>query len=297
MSGKASRGMVWARIFIVLILVSLMAWCTTNNRRMAQSAPLRMELQSIFLEQGLIDNSNERSNLADVARKAGTARMNRLLYDVAGSASLDSLKWIVANGAEPKDIGIMRDMTLLQSVAMRAQGDRIEYFLGLGLNPAERSRDGKTLMHIAAQGGMDNKVLALLVAKGLNMNEPDNVGRVPIHYASVKAISVLAGAGADIDAKDALGMTPLHYAAKEGKNDIVAELLRNSASVYLTDKKGRTALHFSAMTAQSNNLVDTLLAAGAPVTVRDEDGNTPKDLAIEARDNYRYRNVSVIDRL
>jgi hypothetical protein len=71
-----------------------------------------MELQSIFLEQGLIDNNNERSNLADVARKAGTARMNRLLYDVAGSASLDSLKWIVANGAEPKDIGIMRDMTL-----------------------------------------------------------------------------------------------------------------------------------------------------------------------------------------
>jgi hypothetical protein len=41
------------------------------------------------------DNNNERSNLADVARKAGTARMNRLLYDVAGSASLDSLKWIV----------------------------------------------------------------------------------------------------------------------------------------------------------------------------------------------------------
>lgn len=90
MSGKTSRGMTWARIVIVLILVSLMAWCTTNNRRMAQSAPLRMELQSIFLEQGLIDNNNERSNLADVAKKAGTARMNRLLYDVAGNASLES---------------------------------------------------------------------------------------------------------------------------------------------------------------------------------------------------------------
>jgi hypothetical protein len=70
------------------------------------------------------DNNNERSNLADVARKAGTARMNRLLYDVAGSASLDSLKWI-KNGAEPKDIGIMRDMTFQSECGRRAR----KYFL------------------------------------------------------------------------------------------------------------------------------------------------------------------------
>jgi ankyrin repeat protein len=295
MSEPKSRAQIWLRAVPLLILVCLVAWCTTNRQSMQQMNPIKTELQSIFMEAGLVDGVNQQNNLTDVAKKMGEPALNNLLYEVASSASLDALKWMVANGADPKNVGALHDLTLLQKVALRPRLDRLEFFLGFGLNPLERSRDGRTIMHLAAQGGLDQKVLALLSSKGLKVSDGDVAGRMPIHYASVKSVAALLGGGADIEAKDSLGLTALLHAAKEGRNDVVSELINNAASVYAFDNNGRTALHYAAMARNSDNLIDTLLAAGAPVTARDNEGQTPKDLALGARENFRQR--SAIDKL
>jgi ankyrin repeat protein len=299
MSEKKSRAQIWIKIVPTLIFVCLLAWCTTNGQRMKQMSPIKTELQSIFLENGLVDSANPQGNLADVAKRMGEPALNNLLYEVASSASLDALKWIVANGADPKNIGTIRDLTLLQKVALRPRLDRMEYFLGFGLNPLERSKDGRTILHLAAQGGLDQPVLALLLSKGLKITDTDIAGRMPIHYSSVKSVSVLVAAGAEVDAKDSQGLTALLLAAKEGRNDVASELLNNAASVYVVDNKGRTALHHAAIGRNADAMIDTLLAAGAPVTARDNEGQTPKDLALAERENSRenshYR--SAIDKL
>ena len=292
---KNTRTRLWLKIVPLLILISLFGWCSSNGRKAAQLGPLKTELRSLFMEQGLVDGNNERTSLADVARALGESGMNELLYEAASSGSLDALKWLVANGADPKNVGAQKDLTLLQRTALRPRADRLAFMLGFGLDPLERSRDGRSVMHVAAQGGLDAAALQLLVSKGLTVRDADSAGRLPMHFASLKSIPVLVAGGAEIDATDDSGMTALHQAAKEGRNDAVTELLRNSASVFAKDKKGRTPLHYAAMSQHGDAVIDTLLAAGAPVTARDNDGLTPKDLGLDSRENARYR--SALDKL
>ena len=285
---KNTRIRLWLKIVPLLILVSLFGWCSSNGRKAAQLGPLKTELVTLFTEQGLVDGSNERASLESVAKVVGEPGMNNLLYEAASSSSVEALKWLVAHGADPKNVGAQKDLTLLQTTALHPRLDRLEFMLGFGLDPLERSRDGRNMLHYAAQRGLDPAVLKLLLAKGLKVNDADHLGRLPMHFASLKSIGVLVAAGAEIDATDDAGMTPLHQAAKEGRNDAVAELLRNSASVFAKDKKGRTPLHHAAMGQRSEAVIDTLLAAGAPVTARDDEGFTPKELGLESRENSRY---------
>jgi serine/threonine-protein phosphatase 6 regulatory ankyrin repeat subunit A/serine/threonine-protein phosphatase 6 regulatory ankyrin repeat subunit B len=285
----------WIKLVPALILIGLLAWCTTNNRARQNSMPAMAELKELFMTNGLVDNANT-VDLAAVAKRAGEPEMNRLLYEAAPTASLDVLKWLVAHGAAPANVGTLQDLPLLLRAAKTPRYERLEYLMSFGLDPLERSRDGSTLMHFAAQGGMDERVLSLLMAKGLKVNDTNNAGMQPMHFASVRAIQVLVAAGADINAKDHDGRTALHQAARDNRNDVVAELIRNNASVLETDKRGRTPLHLAAIANNSDAVIDSLLNAGAMKTVRDNDGNTARDLAIEARETSN-RYVSSIDKL
>ncbi|HEY0844279.1 MAG TPA: ankyrin repeat domain-containing protein [Noviherbaspirillum sp.] len=299
MSDDTKKVRFLVRLVPALILISLVAWCTTNNKARQSNAPMLIEVKELFMTHGLIDSSNSPVDLAAVAKRHGETGMNAMLYEAASGASLETIKWLVEHGADPKNVGAMQDLTLLQKAAKVPRYERLEYLLGFDLDALQRTRDGMTLMHIAAQAGVDQRTLMLLASKGLNVTDTDAFGRQPIHYAAVKSIPVLQAAGADINAKDSDGRTALHYAAKEGKLDVVTELLAQSASVYTQDKRGRTPLHLAAMTTgySTEKVIDTLLAAGAPTTVRDDDGMTPRALAIEARENRSGSYVSVIDKL
>ena len=213
----------------------------------------------------------------------------------ASDASLPALKWLVEHGADPRNVGTLEDVPLLFRAAKRPLFDRLDYLIGTGLDPTERSRAGLTLMHIAAQNGLDERVLQLLRAKGLGLNDAAPDGRRPIHFANVKSITVLAKAGADLNVVDRDGRTALHWAAAEGRQDAVAQLLALNASVFNADAKGRTPLHLAAL-SRSEPTVDALLAAGAPRTPRDNDGLTPRDLAESANKQQQrsrgYRGVA-----
>lgn len=299
MSDDTKKFRFIVRLVPALILISLVAWCTTNNKTRQSNAPVLIEVKELLMTHGLVDNNTSPVDLAAVAKRQGETGMNAMLYEAASDASLDTLKWLVKHGADPKNVGAMQDMTLLQKAAKAPRYERLEYLLGFGLDPQQRTRDGMTLLHIAAQAGMDQRTLVLLTSKGLNVTDTDSFGRQPIHYAAVKSIPVLQAAGADISAKDSDGRTALHFAAKEGKLDVVTELIAQSASVFAQDKRGRTPLHLAAMTSgySTEKVIDALLAAGAPTTVRDDEGMTPRALAIEARENRSGSYVSVIDKL
>ncbi len=265
------------RLIPVLMLVSLLAWCSSSNQTLQENLPVKTELIDLMQQNGLIDSPMEKEPLAKVAKRAGVPAMNRLLYDAAPTASLDALKWIVQNGADPKNVGALQEQTLLQRVAKLPRAERLEYFLSLGLDPLERTPDGKTLLHIAAAGGVEERALSLLTAKGLKLTDTTRGGQQPIHFVNVKSLPVLVAAGAEVDAKDAELRTPLHWAAADGNNELVTALLRLNASVFSVDNKGRTPLHL-AILGRFDNVKQTLIAAGAPQTVRDQDGNTPADL-------------------
>lgn len=296
MNEERSGRLYLLRMVPVLMVVCFVAWCTSSNRARQHNLPVLTELRELFMQEGLVDGGGS-VDLADVAKKTGEAGMNRLLYEAAARSSLDAIKWLVKNGADPRNVGTIKDLALLQNAAKMPKYERIEYFLGFGLDPLERSRDKVTVLDIAAQGGVDQRTLALLISKGLSVKDVDATGRQAIHFASVKSIPVLVAAGADVNATDSEGRTALHYAARTGQNALVAELLKNAASVFAQDSRGRTPLHLAAIGNNSNAVIDTLLAAGAPKTVRDNDGNTPKDIVNERYDISRHENLSAADKL
>ncbi len=73
---------------------------------------------------------------------------------------------------------------------------------------------------------------------------------------------------------DIYGRTELHYAACEGNLAMARTLLAFGAQVDVRDDDGWTPLHFAAQ-SHAVAVAETLLAAGASVDSRDLRGNTP----------------------
>lgn len=286
------------RLIPLLMLVSFVAWCSSSRSPQgAGGAPLTTELLELMAQNGVIDGMVQASELGAVAKRIGPAGMNRLLYASASEASLPALRWMVEHGADPRNIGAIESVPLLHKLAKRPQYERLEFFLKMGLDARQRTSDGQTLMHVAAAGGLDERVLGLLTREGLTLADTTHDGKQPIHFASVKSIPVLAAAGADLGAVDRYGRTALHWAALEGRNDTATELLRMNASVFAADKKGQTPLHLAAMKG-SEAVVNTLLSAGAPRTARDNDGLTPREIAeAQQRSGYRSERDRMVDKL
>jgi Ankyrin repeats (3 copies) len=289
--GEGSLRLSLFRLIPALMLLLFVAWCSTGRQQRSgvEGAPhLQVELAELFAVNGLVDGPVNTGQLATIAERVGPAGMNRLLYAAAAEASLPALRWIVKHGADPRNIGVIEAVPLLHKVAKRPQVERLGLFLGLGLDSSQRDAEGRSVMHVCAEAGMDEAVLALLRGKGLTTADTTVLGRQAIHLASVKSIAALSAGGADLAATDNKGQTALHIAAAAGRQDLVTELLRFGASVFAVDKQGRTPLHWAAL-SKSEATVDALLARNAPRTARDNMGLTPRDLA-ETERQPTYRN-------
>ncbi|MGL4695726.1 ankyrin repeat domain-containing protein [Enterococcus larvae] len=84
--------------------------------------------------------------------------------------------------------------------------------------------------------------------------------------------------GADINARDTYQKTALHHHAVYWKSSIEA-LLKNGASVALTDSQGNTPLHIAAG-ASRTTAVNSLLVYGTPVDVKNKMGQTPLEACL-----------------
>ncbi|XP_035663910.1 diacylglycerol kinase zeta-like [Branchiostoma floridae] len=92
--------------------------------------------------------------------------------------------------------------------------------------------------------------------------------------------------GADLTTSDPQGMTPLHHAVRYGHKDLVEYILKHGPPSLLevSDyEKGQTPLH-KAASYQRRSICCMLVAAGAKVTCRDSNGNTPRLLSLKAND-------------
>jgi ankyrin repeat protein len=130
---------------------------------------------------------------------------------------------------------------------------------------------GQSPMFVAARDGKAD-IIALLLARGVDVNAPVQAGRGPLYHAAsngrVEAVRVLIAKGASVNAIDGYGQTPLLTAATQLANEklnvrepkiwrdrqqrdpqgsaaVVEALLLAGADVYYS--KGRehyNALHF-----------------------------------------------------
>ncbi len=144
-------------------------------------------------------------------------------------------------------------------------------------NPNYIQSDGYTLLHWAAQEGFV-KVAKLLVQYGADVNASDDNQMTPLYNSAgrdFKMVKTLIELGADVNKHQPNGVA-LHNAVSWESTEIVEFLLAHGAKPNIADDEGQTPLFFAA-SAENLEIAKLLIAHGANKTVKDNNGKTPLD--------------------
>lgn len=138
-------------------------------------------------------------------------------------------------------------------------------------------------MIIASSTGNLEAVKRLL-HKGMDLDHRDFTGNTPLiyaaRYARVPLVEFLLRHGADVNAYTHWGTTALIEAVRKGSLPVVRDLLDAGADVDQLDNRHESAL-FDAVKYRRLWAVDMLLYRNARVTIKNDQGYTPLQYAVE----------------
>jgi len=262
---------------------------------------------------------------ADIHRplSTGNALTPAQLGVRAGGPMLDAL--LNSRTVRSKD---SNGLTILHLASKAGRPDSTAKIIAAMAPVNDRDKSGKTPLDYAlAEGGSEGfaETAELLILAGGTSRDPFydyfapaarsnnyNIritdGYAAIHYAAYMGfsgyISFIAGKKADIDLKNNSGATALHEAYKEGRLEIVSQLITLGAKVNEQDAKGNTPLHLAAPAAKHEAALALLLENNADPNLRDEHGETPlhvmialgrpaklTELLLAANADVRVRNI------
>ena len=217
------------------------------------------------------------------------------LMFAAAFGSLDAMKLLIANGADPKAVS-EAGVTALHLAAGDAR--KVRLLLEGGADVNKSSLIGRTPLLVAAGTYGSIETVKLLLEKGADVNAQDVTGLAPVVAAAgvndASVVKLLIEKGADINARATVGsaVTALMGAASNGNADLTRFLLARKADVHVIspDRSGNakngpvafgnvTALHL-AIGKGDVETIRQLLEAGAAVNARDVRGLTPLVLAV-----------------
>lgn len=128
-----------------------------------------------------------------------------------------------------------RDFSLVEANPAIVKGETV----GLGI----------TALHRCAEGGTLELMQRLVLEGGLDINEPDDCGDTPLHYAASKnavaECNWLVEHGADINAANDKGDTPIHQAARTLSITAMTALLEKKADLDAVNNDGQTAIEIT----------------------------------------------------
>lgn len=167
---------------------------------------------------------------------------------------------LLAHGAKLTVSGGPLDLTPLRAAAVMGDADRIALLLAKGADVNLAGANGLTPLHYAVGKDKLAAVKALL-ARGARVNARDKAGRTPLFMALSPAVAIaLLDKGADVNAQLPNGLTAVAVVPSDA---IAAVLLARKANVNLPTREGYTPL-FLVPTARAR----LLLRHGARVDVK-----------------------------
>ena len=174
----------------------------------------------------------------------------------------------------------------------RGETDKARSFFSGRVNVNETDNRGRTPLHYAAEN-KDSVLAAFFIALGASVDAVDNDQRTPLGISAEKldapTAKILAAAGANIHFPMRNSDSPARIAVREN-GDLLSALL-NPVSLSSVDSAGRTILHIAAE-AGNSNAVGTILRAGNSPFGKDRGGKTALDLAFERTDSRNHAAVA-----
>ena len=173
---------------------------------------------------------------------AVTGQTNEALYQYLEEQGADPANEVNHDGA--------RAMLLL--APFLRDWDMVRHFETLGLSLLDKDKNGASGFLYACKGG-NVEFLRRLVAKGMDVDSIDNLGRNGVHYAAmstrrrtngVEAFSFLHELGLSIDHADHEGVTPLMiYVQGKSEPDGLTFLALHTENLNAPDNGGYSAMH------------------------------------------------------
>ena len=181
------------------------------------------------------------------------------------------------------------NMALLYT-AVSGNTEIFQMLLDHGANIFIKNNEQLNILHIASKHGhyeFLNHVLDKRSSIKDYINNPDVRGNTPLHYSAssgdIRIFQMLLDNGANLKLTNSQGTNPLHIAAIIDHKAIVEYLLEEGKiQPNETDNAGNTPLHYAASSGATNS-AKFLLLYGAKISIRNNDGNTPKQIAEQGK--------------
>ncbi|CAM9142361.1 unnamed protein product [Chrysoparadoxa australica] len=138
----------------------------------------------------------------------------------------------------------------------------------------------RTLLHHAVIKADLATVKLLHRTRTADFNARDKLSNTALHFAAsggkLQVVSALLDAGSRVNVANNAGVSPLHLAVLSGSAPVVRLLLERGAWENFRDNTFSTPLHY----AQSPEVIELLVSAGAKLEVANKKGETPMQHAL-----------------
>jgi len=181
------------------------------------------------------------------------------LHAASSKGHHDAVSLLLDHGADV-NITNERGRTPLCAAYDGSHLDVMRLLLERGAAPDVKFDRYELIIHNASSRGQVEMIRLLLQHKA-DVGATDDTDWTPLHWAydHANAAQILLDHGANINAISTSGKTPLFFASKHGYLEVVRLLLARGADVHIRTEDGETAFQV----ATSNNVAQLLLEHGA----------------------------------
>ncbi|MCK5171510.1 MAG: ankyrin repeat domain-containing protein [Bacteroidales bacterium] len=154
------------------------------------------------------------------------------------------------NNSHPKEESKPQISTQsFHDAAYNGEIEKVKTSIESGVQADVIDENGQNALMLAAYNG-HTEIVKILIKKGVDVNNKDNTDRTALIYAStgpfVETVQLLIDNKAEINVYDNVEhFTALMFAASEGQLEVVKVLMANGADASLKDIDGDTAENFA----------------------------------------------------
>ena len=227
---------------------------------------------------------------AERAKKENRKKLGEALYGASLGGKAPEVRTLLASGADPRyrvEEGQNKGYFPLFAASGNGHVDVIEALVAAGADPNQvGGKFSFSSLYIAAQNNQP-RAIAALVRAGADVNLANSEGRTPLCCAAFtghrEALVALLVARAAVNVANNKGASPLYCAAQQGHVDILKLLIKAKGDVNQCEKEGGSSPLMIASMKGLVEAVELLLSNGADVHLKDINGQTALDAAIECK--------------